>query len=100
MTDEGTGIEREPMTVQSRGRLYTTEQHRDDIQASSEQYGKGTPVTVELLSVDRSRDWGVYAETAVFTDSLGYYGEVSIPPEVRDELELDVGDSVRVTITR
>jgi hypothetical protein len=89
-------IEREPLEVGTRGRIYTTTELRECL--GVEGYGHGTDVRVEVLSVDRSPEWGVHGESAVFVDVLGSYGELRVPAVVRDTLGLEVGDGVRVTV--
>jgi len=90
-------MEREPMTVGSRGRLYTTSDQREDLGISST-YGYGTGVVVEVMTVDRSVEWGVFARSAVFEQSLGVYGEIRLPQAVRERLDVVVGDAVRVSV--
>lgn len=91
-------LESTPMTVGTRGRLYTTDADRDAIDVNPTPYGRGTPIQVGVVTVDRSPEWGTYAETAMFSTTLGYYGSFTIPSEVREKCDIAVGDSIRVTI--
>lgn len=93
-------IEQVPMTVQSRGRLYTSERQRREL-SITDGYGRGVEVEVGLVSVERDPPWdGIYTQGAAFETALAYYGELYIPETVIERLDLSVGDSVRVTIQR
>lgn len=89
-------IESAPMEVGTRGRLYTNTRQRR--QLGLDGYGQGTSVQVLVESVDRSPDWGVHVESAAFDATLGAYGEVHVPVDARDTLDLDAGDAVRVSM--
>lgn len=89
-------IEREPMEVGTEGRVYTSSEQRRELGLDG--YGYGVSVVVEVMSVDRSREWGVHAESVVFTDELGTYGEFRIPAGARESLDVSVGESVRVSV--
>lgn len=93
-------IEHEPFVVQSRGRLYTDRRLRSKIGVSDMPYGRGTEVAVGVVSVDRSPAWGTYSQSGTFSTELGYYGEITIPADVRNALDVDVGDGVRVSVRR
>lgn len=87
-----------PMTVQSRHRLYTTERHRSQLGCEG-LYGRGTPVTVGIVAVERDVPWsGTVAQSATFQTELGYYGEIQIPSAVARTLNVTEGDSLRVTM--
>jgi AbrB family looped-hinge helix DNA binding protein len=84
-----------PMTVRTEGRLYTTQWHREQLDAEST---CGTTVSVGLTVVQRDTDWnGRYAETVTFRATVGTSGEIRIPAPVRRRLGLHEGDPVRVT---
>lgn len=87
-----------PITVCSRGRLYTDERQRREIATVDERHGWGTPVAVGVTVVDRSPEWGSTAQMATFETQLGYYGSVRIPAGARDVLGIERGDTVRVTL--
>jgi len=87
------------MTIQSRGRLYTTRRQRDRLDIESH-YGYGVDLRVGVVSVDRTPSWGTYSETATFTATLGTYGGFRIPSAVQRELNVSKGDDVRVSIAR
>lgn len=93
-----TSLDRVSKTVGTRGRLYTTERERSDLDVDGGEYGWGASVLVEVMAVDRSPDWGVRATSVVFEGSLGQYGEVRLPAEARRELGVDAGDVVRVSL--
>lgn len=92
-----TSVTEEPMTVASRGRLYTTRDIRRRLGCNDENAGRGTRVVVKIDNVDRSDDW-IHVETAVFHATLVTDGVIRIPSDVRDELDLSTGDDVRVSI--
>jgi len=92
-----TSVTEEPMTVASRGRLYTTGDIRRRLGCNDENAGRGAAVTVKIDDVDRRDEW-IHVETAVFPATLATDGVIRIPSEVRDELGLSTGDSVRVSI--
>lgn len=86
------------MDVQSRGRLYTSQRQRERL--GIEGYGHGVSVSVGLLTVERDCEWGTYGQLVTFQQELGTYGEIRVPVSVRDKLNLSVGDTCRVTVTR
>ena len=90
-------IHEEPMTVKSRGRLYTTGDIRRRLGCDDDQAGRGTRVVVKIDNVDRREEW-IHVETAVFPVTLATDGVIRIPADTRDELDLSTGDSVRVSI--
>jgi len=87
-----------PAQIQSRGRIYTTKRQRRELQLNEQPYGRGTPILVGIVVLDRSADWGVYGQSGTFTTNLGYYGEIHSPCGLRDQLGLDGGDHVRLTV--
>jgi hypothetical protein len=91
-------IKNEPMTVCSKNRLYTTRRIRKRLNLLNVKYGRGTPVQVTLMDVDRSPEWGVETQVANFNASLGYYGEVHIPQGAMDDLALAEDDTLRVNM--
>ncbi len=93
----GRSVQNEPMTVASRGRLYTTEDIRQRLGCDDRQAGRGTRVAVKIDDVDRHGEW-LHVNTAVFRATLATDGVIRIPAAVRDELNLSTGDDVRVSI--
>ena len=87
-----------PMAVQSRYRLYTTERQRSQLGCEG-LYGRGTPVAVGIVAVERDVPWsGTVAQSATFQTDLGYYGEIQIPSDVACAVGVTEGDSLRVTV--
>jgi len=88
-----------PKTIQTEGRLYTTQRERAALGMSGT-YGQGTCVAVGLVRVDRGREWGIYGETATFETALASDGEIYIPQPVLDDMAIEIGDDVRITVQR
>jgi len=87
-----------PMTVQSRHRLYTTERQRSQLGCDG-LYGRGTPVAVGIVAVERDVPWsGTVAQSATFQTELGYYGEIQIRSAVARAIGVTEGDGLRVTV--
>jgi hypothetical protein len=94
-------IEDTPKEIGSRGRLYTNERDRRELNAHGfDEYGYGCPVTVKVAVVDRGPSWGTKAKTVVFQTELGSYGEVTVPKGARDFLGVEEGDHVRLNASR
>jgi len=90
----------EPMTVGSDGRLYTDGRQRSRIDVTGRR-GQGTDVDVGLVVVQRDTEWdGLSMEAVTFTTTIGTRGEIRIPVPIREELSLERGDGVRVTLRR
>lgn len=89
-------IDHEPMTVCSRGRLYTTADQRRRLDIEGR--GHGRRVAVAILTVDRGGQWGVATSGARFGATLGSDGELTIPHEARTHLDIEAGDDVRVSL--
>jgi len=85
----------EPMEVRSRGRLYTSERQRRrlDVTANS-----GQDFQVIVRTVDRSPEWGLYAQHTSFEATMRTYGVLAIPDAVQDRLGVSEGDHVRVSM--
>jgi hypothetical protein len=90
-------IQNEPMEVRSRGRLYTSarQRRRLDVAANDD-----VCLQVLVRTVDRSPDWGLYSQRAVFEASLRTYGVVAIPDDVQERLGVQEGDHVRVSMAQ
>jgi len=91
-------LDRVPETLQSRGRIYTSERQRRKIDATDKPYGRGTPIDVGVIVTDKSPEWGSLGTMATFDTELGYYGEITIPQEVRQSLGLAEGDNCLLTV--
>jgi len=91
-------LERVPETLQSRGRIYTSERQRRRLNATDTPYGRGTNVDVGVIVSDRSPEWGSLGKMATYSDELGYYGEIAVPKVVRRELGLAEGDDCLLTV--
>jgi len=90
-------LEHCPLRVQSRYRCYTTQRQRSAIDTLDAPYGRGTPLSVGLVTTDRSPEWGTHGQMATFPSNLGYYGEISIPSQVVETCDISVGDMVTIT---
>lgn len=87
-----------PMTVQSRGRLYTDSRERRQFVTNDNEYGHGTEVMVHIELVERGHDWGMYTESIGFPTTLQSDGAIQIPAKAREKVGLSEGDDVRVMI--
>ena len=91
-------IERVPVTVGSRGRIYTSERQRRRIEVDDTPYGRGTEVEVGVTVTDTSPEWGTLGKMGTFATEIGYYGEIRVPQEVRSILGLAEGDDCLLTV--
>lgn len=91
-------LENQPMELRTKNRLYTTTDQRQRL-GITHRYGRGTNVAVVVGDVQRNEEYTV-VRTAAFETRLRYYGEIGVPQPVVDELDLEVGDTLRVKITR
>ena len=91
-------LDNQPMELRKKNRIYTTADQRQRL-GISYKYGRGTTVAVVVSDVERYEPYTI-VQTAAFETQLRYYGEIGVPQEVIDELDLDVGDNLRVKIIR
>jgi len=87
----------EPFTIKSRGRCYTNAEQRSHLETTTNKHGRGTDLLVNATCMDRSPPWGIYAQSAVFITTMGYYGEITIPKQIREQLGVSEGDPLRLT---
>lgn len=91
-------LRHEPMTIQSRGRLYTTVDQRRRLGIAGDN-GCGAHLSVGVLLVERNQQWaGSYAESATFPVRLGVDGQFRIPAPIRQRMGLERGETLRVTM--
>ena len=87
----------EPMEVYSKYRLYTSEDLRRRLHIDS--LTDPIQVDVQLKVIDRGVSWdGNYIQEVTFTTELASDGEIYIPQDIVEKLDLSVGDSLRVLL--
>jgi len=87
----------EPMEVYSKYRLYTSEDLRRRLHIDS--LTDPIQVDVQLKVIDRDVSWdGNYIQEVTFTTELASDGEIYIPQDIVEKLDLSVGDSLRVLL--
>jgi hypothetical protein len=96
--DTTDSLDNQPMELRKKNRIYTTADQRQRL-GISYKYGRGTKVAVVVSDVERNDGYTI-VQTAAFETQLRYYGEIGVPQEVVDELDLDVGDNLRLKIIR
>lgn len=91
-------IERVPVTIESRGRVYTSERQRRRIEVNDKPYGRNTDIEVGIVVTDTAPEWGTIGHMATFETEIGYYGEIQVPQGVRSTLGLAEGDDCLLTV--
>lgn len=95
-------ISHEPMEVQSRFRLYTTERQRHrlgTVNPADRSYRVAVGIVAVQQAAEHSRV-GQYGHFGTFTAPMQRDGEVTIPIEVVQTLGLERGQQVRVSMKR
>lgn len=87
-----------PLTVRSRGRLYTTARHRREIDVTASENPR---VGVRVERVDRDVPWDGYCtQLGQFQATMTSDGAVTIPKGLRERFAIEEGETLRVSLSR
>ncbi len=87
-----------PLTVRSRGRLYTTDRHRREIDVTATE-NPSLVVCVERIKRDVQWD-GYCTQAGTFTATMTSDGAVTIPKGLRERFAIEEGETLRVSLSR